>query len=149
MHQVRILGRGDTWASHGNVQRCEEEWKESQRGAQLHSGVSASKEGRMEHSTRSERIVPSDDLRPRRRVRTQSHAQDKISVIIPDAKKLLVVCQKPVLLNKLQEAVCTQAGISGSVSLFLKREGSTVELSNQDQLRQYLELKERPHIYAQ
>ena len=52
MHQVRILGRGDTWASHGNVQRCEEEWKESQRGAQLHSGVSASKEGRMEHSTR-------------------------------------------------------------------------------------------------
>ena len=149
MHQVRILGRGDTWASHGNVRMCEEEWKESRRGAQLHSGVSASKEGRTEHSTRSEGIVPSDDLQPRRRVRTQSHAQDKIGVILPNGKKLLVVCQKPVLLKKLQEGVCTQAGISGSVFLFLRREGGTVELSNQDQLQQYLELKERPHIYAQ
>ena len=148
MHQVRILGRGDTWASHGNVQRCEQELEESRRGAQSHSGVSASKEERTEHSTRSEGLIPSDDLQPRRRVRTQSHAQDRISVILPDGKKLLVVCEKPVLLKKLQEGVCAQAGISGSVSLFLKREGGTVELSKQDQLRQYLELKDRPHIYA-
>ena len=28
MHQVRILGRGDTWASHDNVRICEQEWKE-------------------------------------------------------------------------------------------------------------------------
>ena len=148
MHQVRVLGRGDTWASHDNVRRCEQEWEERQMGARSHSGVSASKEGRMEHSTRSEGIVPSDDLQPRRHVRTQSHAQDKISVILPDAKKLLVVCQKPVLLNKLQEAVCTQACISGSVSLFLRKEGGTVELSNQDQLDWYLALQDRPHICA-
>ena len=148
MHQVRILGRGDTWASHDNVQRCEQEWEESRRGAQSHSGVSATKEGRMEHSTRSEGNVPSDNLQPRKCARSQSYDQDRISVILPDAKKLLVVCQKPVLLKKLQEGVCTQAGISGSVSLFLKREGGTVELSNQDQLDWYLELKDRPHIYA-
>ena len=29
MHQVRILGRADTWASHDNVWRCEQEWEES------------------------------------------------------------------------------------------------------------------------
>ena len=29
MHQVRILGRADTWASHGNVRRCKQEWEES------------------------------------------------------------------------------------------------------------------------
>ena len=148
MHQVRILGRGDTWASHDNVRMCEQELEESRRRAQSHSGVSASKEERTEHSTRSEGLIPSDDLQPRRRVRTQSHAQDRISVILSNGKKLLVVCEKPVLLKKLQEGVCTQAGISGSVSLFVKREGSTVELSKQDQLRQYLELKDRPHIYA-
>ena len=102
----------------------------------------------MEHSTRSERNVPSDNLQPRKCARSQSYDQDRISVILPDGKKLLVVCQKPVLLKKLQEGVCTQAGISSSVSLFLKREGGTVELSNQDQLDWYLELNDRPHIYA-
>ena len=29
MHQVRILDKTDTWASHDNVWRCEQEWKES------------------------------------------------------------------------------------------------------------------------
>ena len=29
MHQVRILGRGDTWTSHDNVWRCKQEWEES------------------------------------------------------------------------------------------------------------------------
>ena len=102
----------------------------------------------MEHSTRSEGIVPSDNLQPRKCTRSQSYDQDRISVILPDGKKLLVVCPKPVLLKKLQEGVCTQAGISGSVSLFLRREGGTVELSNQDQLEWYLALQDRPHIYA-
>ena len=102
----------------------------------------------MEHSTRSEGIVPSDNLQPRKCTRSQSYDQDRISVILPDGKKLLVVCPKPVLLKKLQEGVCTQAGISSSVSLFVKREGDTVELSGQDQLDQYLALKDRPHIYT-
>ena len=150
MHQVRILGRGDTWASYDNVRRCEQEWEESRRGARSHSGVPASKkEGQTEHSIGSEGIAPSEDLQPRKRMRTQPHAQDRISVILPSNKKLLVVCQKPVLLQKLQEGVCTQAGTSGSVSLFLRKEGGRVELSNQDQLTKYLALRDRPLIYAE
>ena len=31
MHQVRILAKGDTWASHDNVQKCEQEWEESKK----------------------------------------------------------------------------------------------------------------------
>ena len=102
----------------------------------------------MEHSTTSEGIVPSDNLQPRKCARSQPYDQDRISVILPDGKKLLVVCRKPVLLKRLQEGVCTQAGISGSVSLFLRKEGGTVELSKQDQLEWYLALQDRPHIYA-
>ena len=50
MHQVRILGRGDTWASHDNVRRCEEEWEESKSSwgqvvIQLLSEVSCSSKG--------------------------------------------------------------------------------------------------------
>ena len=31
MHQARILAKGDTWASHDNVQKCEQEWEESKK----------------------------------------------------------------------------------------------------------------------
>ena len=77
-----------------------------------------------------------------------STTEDKIAVILPNGKKLLVVCQKPVLLKKHKEGVCTQPNISGSMSLFLRREDSTVELSNQDQFDQYLALQDRPYIYT-
>ena len=50
MHQVRILGRTDTWASHDNVRRCEQEWEESKSSwgqvvMQLLSEVSCSSKG--------------------------------------------------------------------------------------------------------
>ena len=41
-----------------------------------------------------------------------STTEDKIAVILPNGKKLLVVCQKPVLLKKLKESVCTKPDIS-------------------------------------
>ena len=155
MHQVRILGRGDTWASHGNVWRCEEEWEESKGGwgqgvLQLLSEVSCFSKG-AEAADSSCNITSSgtpDIQTADPGCDSMSVTEDRISVILPDGNKLLVVCQKPVLLKKLQEGVCTQAGISSSVSLFVKREGDTVELSGQDQLDQYLALKDRPHIYT-
>lgn len=73
---------------------------------------------------------------------------EDIAFILPDGNKLLVVYQKPVLLKKLKEGVCTQSDVSGSKSLFLGREGSIVELSNQDQFDQYLALQDHPYIYT-
>ena len=149
MHQVRILGEGDTWASYDNVQRCEQEWEECKRGAQSSNGVPTSKEGQKEHSKGSKGTVPSEDMQPRKCMRMESHAQDRIPVILPDGKKLLVVCQKPVLLKRLQEGVCTQGNITDRVSLFWRNEGGQVKLSNQDQLAKYIALRDRPHIYAE
>ena len=155
MHQVRILGRTDTWASHDNVRRCEQEWEESKSSwgqvvMQLLSGVSCSSKG-AEAADSSCNITSGgtpDIQTADPGCDSMLVTEDRISVILPNGNKLLVVCQKPVLLKKLQEAVCTQAGISGSVSLFLRKEGGTVELSSQDQLAQYLALKDRPHIYT-
>ena len=155
MHQVRILGRGDMWASHDIVRRCEQEWEESKSSwgqvvMQLLSEVSCSSKG-AEAADSSCNITSGgtpDIQTADPECNSMSVTEDRISVILADGKKVLVVCQKPVLLKKLQEGVCTQAGISGSVSLFLKREGDTVELSGQDQLDQYLALKDRPHIYT-
>ena len=158
MHQVRILGRADTWASHDNVRRCQQVCEESksswgQAAVQLPSEVSCSSKGgetahSSPHSVASSSSSISQGIQDDPGNDSTSAIEDSISVILPDGKQLVVACQKPVLLEKLQEAVCTQAGISGSVSLFLRSEGGTVELSNQDQLAQYLALKDRPHIYT-
>ena len=158
MHQVRILGRADTWASHDNVRMCQQEWEESksswgQAAVQLPSEVSCSSKGEetthsSSHNAASSSSSISQDIQDDLRYDSMSAMEDSISVILPDGKQLVVVCQKPVLLEKLQEGVRTQASISGSVSLFLRSKGGTVELSNQDQLAQYLALKDRPHIYT-
>ena len=156
MHQVRILGRGDTWASYDNVRRCEQEWEESKSSwgqvvVQLLTEVSCSSEdGETTHSLHNVASSSSSTsgVQADPGCDSTSPTEDMISVILPDGKKLVVACQKPVLLQKLQEGVCAQASISGSVSLFLRNEGGTVELSNQDQLAQYMALKDRPHIYT-
>ena len=152
MHQVRILGRGDTWASYDNVRRCEQEWEESKRSrgqAQLSSSLPCSSKGRdATHSSHNIAYSSTEDVQANQGFDSTSPTEDMISVILPNGKKLVVACQKPVLLQTLQEGVCAQASMSGSVSLFLRNEGGTVELSNQDQLAQYLALKDRPHIYT-
>ena len=155
MHQVRVLGRADTWASHDNVRRCQQEWEESKSSwgqvvMQLISKVScSSKGGEAAHSSHNITSSSTEDkLSADPGYNSASAIEDSISVILPDGKKFVVACQKPVLLKQLQQGVCTQAGISGSVSLFLRSESGTVELSNQDQLAQYLALQNRPHIYT-
>ena len=152
MHQVRILGRGDTWASYDNVWRCEQEWEESKRSrgqAQFSSSLPCSSKGRdATHSSHNIAYSSTEDVQANPGCDSTSPTEDMISVILPNGKKLVVACQKPVLLQTLQEGVCAQASMSGSVSLFLRNEGGTVELSNQDHLTQYLALKDRPHIYT-
>ena len=150
MHQVRILAKGDTWTSHGNVQRCEQEWEESKRrmGQSFSSLSCSSKNGEVASSSQiatsrcistSENVWECDPT---------SKTEDSISVVFHDGQSLLVVCQKPVLLEKLQEDVRTQGGITGSVSLLWRNKHGTVEeLSNQDQLDKYLALQDRPHIW--
>ena len=149
MHQVRILAKGNTWASHGNVLKCEREWEESKRRMGQSPGrlSCSSKDGEMTSCSQiatSRCISTSEDVWE---CDPASQTEENMSVILPDGKKLLVVCQKPVLLQKLQENVHTQGGITGSVSLFWRNEHGTVEeLSNQDQLVNYLALQDRPHI---
>ena len=158
MHQVRILGRADTWASHDNVRRCQQEWEESKNSkgqviVQLHSMVSCSSKGgetahSSSHNAASSSSSISHGIQADPGCDSMSAIEDRICVILPDGKQLVVACQKPVLLKKLKEAVCTQSSISDSVSLFMESEGGTVELSNQDELAKYLALEDRPHIYA-
>ena len=150
MHQVRILAKGNTWASHGNVLKCEREWEESKRRMGQSPGrlSCSSKDGEMTSCSQiatSRCISTSEDVWE---CDPASQTEENMSVILPDGKKLLVVCQKPVLLQKLQENVHTQGGITGSVSLLWRNKHGTVEeLSNQDQLDKYLALQDRPHIW--
>ena len=152
MHQVRILGRADTWASHGNVQRCEQEWEEIKSSCRettnspscfsndrdtTHSSynitfsrmedviqtdpqlMSASRDNKIfsrdpcsnkgEEATHSSDKVTSSSSSILEDMQDSpgydSTTEDKIAVILPNGKKLLVACQKPVLPKKLKE-VC-------------------------------------------
>ena len=144
MRQVRMLSKGDAWTSHEMCNKYQKEWEES-----AHQAIPVEKVG-AQSAVNSRSLEGSQGVTIKGKSRKLSFASDKLAVVSSCGVSTTVVCLKPVVLKKLVSEISAtlQLAVSEVAPLsYQDNSGCTLVVSNQEQLGQYLNLKDRPPLW--
>jgi serine/threonine protein kinase len=145
LRQMKIMSSGDTWQSYDIVKHHEQKWEDSKT---LSSSAGSTVVVVAESKEKSKEEQPL-----RTRVRTKTFLSENIQVKLPAGTVETVKCPKPVLLKKLMSIIKSSNLVehdSTVISLSYSTDSSsTVTISNQSHMDEYISMKNRPTLNLQ